>query len=457
MTEPAIEARHLSKKFARSMKRVMAYGLIDILKIAAVPHWFRSEDHISRLQDTEKSVGEGTRSAFGHRLRPQEFWALQDISFSLRRGECVGIIGHNGAGKSTLFKVLSGILAPTCGSVTVRGRLSALIEVGSGFHPMLSGRENIYISGAVLGMSENEIRKKFDDIVAFSGVEEFIDMPIKFYSSGMHVRLGFSVLAHLEPEVMLIDEILAVGDVNFQAKCIERINELRARDMAIALVSHSMHRIESLSDRVFWFDCGKICMEGDPADVLAAYRDFEIRQEDSPYRTEGGRASLAESDYIAVNQAEVVDLSGQACKDLAYGQPFKIRVAFRAKTRIENPMFSLAVESMGARVFEASMFVDGKSPEYIDGPGVLDCLIPEPTLLPRKYHVFLFVRDKDACADLVPITDVVTFNVTGEGLQALAGTGPFARSRLLWGSLVYLNYQWDQSQITQSGESAATL
>ena len=217
--------------------------------------------------------GTNALSRAWRRLRPraEEFWAVRDVNFKIERGEAVGIIGHNGAGKSTILKLLSNITAPTTGEITINGRLSALIEVGSGFHPELTGRENIFLSGSILGMRRREITKKFDSIVDFAGVRQFIDTPVKRYSSGMYVRLGFAIAAHLDPDILLLDEVLAVGDASFQAKCIQRVKELEEAGTTIVFISHDLGAVEKLCQRVILMDKGRISAEGAPRDVIRAY------------------------------------------------------------------------------------------------------------------------------------------------------------------------------------------
>lgn len=204
-------------------------------------------------------------------LREKEFWALDDVSFEVRRGEAFGIVGSNGAGKSTILKLLSGIMKPTRGSITVRGRLSALIEVGAGFHPDLTGRENIYLNGTILGMTKEEIRRKFDDIVDFGGLREFIDTPVKRYSSGMYARLGFSVAAHVEPDLLIVDEVLSVGDYLFQQKCIDRMTSIRKGGTTVLFVSHNLHAVSELCQRSMLLEKGRLLACGPTDDVIRQY------------------------------------------------------------------------------------------------------------------------------------------------------------------------------------------
>ena len=206
-----------------------------------------------------------------HKRNQETLWALRDVSFRVDTGEVVGIIGRNGAGKSTLLKVLSRVTHPTSGTVKVRGRVASLLEVGTGFHEELSGRENIYLNGSILGMTRTEVETKLDAIVAFSGVEKFLETPIKRYSSGMRLRLGFAVAAHLDPDVLIVDEVLAVGDAEFQKKCLGAMQELRGGGRTVLFVSHNMAAVENLCSRGIWIDAGKIRMDGDAKDVIEAY------------------------------------------------------------------------------------------------------------------------------------------------------------------------------------------
>jgi homopolymeric O-antigen transport system ATP-binding protein len=203
---------------------------------------------------------------------PEEFWAVRNVSFEVRRGEALGIIGHNGAGKSTILKLLANITTPSSGEITINGRLAALIEVGSGFHPELSGRENVYLSGSILGMRRAEITRKIESIIDFAGIRQFIDTPVKRYSSGMFVRLGFSIAAHLEPDILLLDEVLAVGDAAFQAKCLERINDLRDAGKTILFISHDLNAVERMCDRVLLLQRGEVIANGPPVEVIEEYK-----------------------------------------------------------------------------------------------------------------------------------------------------------------------------------------
>ncbi|MGB8698274.1 MAG: ABC transporter ATP-binding protein, partial [Thermosynechococcaceae cyanobacterium] len=224
------------------------------------------------LRDDIADFGKGLLKGQWGRSRTEEFWALQDIDLDIYPGEVVGIIGRNGAGKSTLLKILSRVVKPERGEVVLRGRVASLLEVGTGFHPELTGRENIYMSGSVLGMKKNEIKNKFEEIVEFAEVEKFLDIPVKRYSSGMYVRLAFAVAAHLEPEILLVDEVLAVGDANFQKKCLGRMREVSLKNgRTVLFVSHNMTALQSLCDQTILLESGKILRKGDTKEIITQY------------------------------------------------------------------------------------------------------------------------------------------------------------------------------------------
>lgn len=244
-----IKVDGISKKFCKSLKRSLLYGARDI-----------AVNCLGKRVDTSS-------------LRNGEFWSVDSVSFEVKRGECLGLIGPNGAGKSTLLKMLNGIFPPDKGTITVQGRVGALIEIGAGFHPMLTGRENIYIAGAINGLTKKEVDHKFDQIVEFAEIKEFINMPIKFYSSGMYVRLGFAVAAQMRPDVLLIDEVLAVGDVGFRAKCYNYVSDIN-KQAAVIFVSHSMPQISRICDRVIVLNHGKIEYDGDVVSGIETYHSL---------------------------------------------------------------------------------------------------------------------------------------------------------------------------------------
>lgn len=248
MSEPLVSVQSVSKKFCRSLKRSLWYGLQDL-----------GNEVLGR-----RHGGDGE-------LRPDEFWAVKDVGFELKRGECLGLIGHNGAGKTTLLRMLNGLIRPDAGRIEIRGRVGALIALGAGFNPLLSGRENIYVNASVLGLSKRETDAKIDEIIDFAEIDDFIDAPVQSYSSGMQVRLGFAVATALEPDILLLDEVLAVGDANFQSKCFQRVGRLVEKS-AVILVSHYPHHIKKMCDKTLLLERGRVCGVGAPDQVLAAYQ-----------------------------------------------------------------------------------------------------------------------------------------------------------------------------------------
>ena len=272
------------------------------------------------------------------RLRPkhEEFWAVKDVSFQVNRGEALGIIGHNGAGKSTILKLIASITAPSSGEIRINGRLSALIEVGSGFHPELTGRENVFLSGTIMGMRKREIESKLDSIVEFAGVRAFIDTPVKRYSSGMYVRLGFAIAAHLDPEILLLDEVLAVGDAAFQSKCLQRIKELESAGTTIVFISHDLTAVERLCQRVILMRHGQVAHEGPARQVIKAYHqgvDSPLLTSDQLARAEAAREwtdaeTAPGNEVLKLRSARVVTRDGRTTDGIDIREPVGIEVTY---------------------------------------------------------------------------------------------------------------------------------
>jgi lipopolysaccharide transport system ATP-binding protein len=265
--------------------------------------------------------------------RPHEFWALRDVSFEVKRGEALGIIGHNGAGKSTILKLLASITSPSSGEITINGRIAALIEVGSGFHPELTGRENIYLSGSILGMRRAEITQKLESIIEFSGIREFIDTPVKRYSSGMYVRLGFSIAAHLEPDILLLDEVLAVGDAAFQAKCLNRVNELRTSGRTIIFISHDLNAVERMCDRVLLMQRGEIIANGPPVDVIDQYKSSVGHDAGTPFHGVGPVREWTESEapgdeLVRLRSVRICSEDGETVSAVDIRRPFRVEMTY---------------------------------------------------------------------------------------------------------------------------------
>jgi lipopolysaccharide transport system ATP-binding protein len=300
----AIDARGLSKRY-RLGEFQAAYGTLR----ESLVHAGR------RLRGKE------------HRTDVHELWALDDVSFRVDEGEVLGVIGRNGAGKSTLLKVLTRITTPTAGRVEIRGRVGSLLEVGTGFHPELTGRENISLNAAILGMKRREISQKLPDMVEFSGVEEFLDTPVKRYSSGMYVRLAFSVAAHLEPEILLVDEVLAVGDAEFQARCLGRMEDFGATGRTVLFVSHNMQAVSQLCDRVLLMEDGRITMDGPSGDVVAHY--LQTSAGAGSLRTWDDLESAPGDDLVRLRSVRIVDRDGETVDYVDVRDPVGIEIGFR--------------------------------------------------------------------------------------------------------------------------------
>lgn len=266
--------------------------------------------------------------------RSPGMWAVRDVSFEVRQGEALGIVGHNGAGKTTILKLLSGITTPTHGEITIRGRLAALVEVGSGFHPELTGRENVYLHGAMLGMRRSEITRKMESIVEFSGVSKYIDVPVKRYSSGMYVRLGFSIAAHLDPDILLLDEVLAVGDLVFQSKCLERIAELRKSGRTIIFVSHDLAAVYRICDRAVLLNHGEVVMEGAPRAVIDEYQHMAFSNQEAGF---GATSTNREAECVGVSFR-----ASDSEDRVRTGHPMIAGLTYRASASIPDVVFRIS-------------------------------------------------------------------------------------------------------------------
>ena len=315
------------------------------------------------------------------------FWALQDVSFQVNQGEILGIIGHNGAGKSTLLKILSRITEPTRGSAVIRGRVGSLLEVGTGFHWELTGRENIYLNGAILGMRKDEISEKFDEIVSFSELEKFIDMPVKRYSSGMYVRLAFSVAAHLKPDILLLDEVLAVGDLDFQRKCMDYANSLKNASSTILLVSHNMFSIKTMCDRAVCLEDGKICYDGTPAEAIEFY-------ERNSSKIHPLKRADAHKFSVHIMDMSINDEDGNPCYVFDYGQRMRIWLKFTTTKPVNNPNFIIAfIRSDNVNCVNYCTATDDFHIPSICGESTIELITPNLKLVAELYTVHILVRD----------------------------------------------------------------
>lgn len=377
--QPALRLSHVYKKFSRGEYHDSLRDLIPSL--------------VSRFT--------GQRRASGP-LRQREFWALNDISFDVAPGESVAIIGHNGAGKSTMLKHLCGIMRPTSGDIITCGRLAALIEVGAGFHGDLTGRENIYLNGVILGMTRAEIRRKFDDIVQFSGLEEFLGTPVKRYSSGMYARLGFSVAAHIEPDILIVDEVLSVGDMLFQARSLEKMKAIVRGGATVIFVSHNLQAVSDLCDRAILLDRGQLISDGSTDDVVQQY----IR------RVQLGRPDLDK----AACRIDNAEMSGSSGPRVAYktGEDAELTVTYSASKPIDNiAVVVWIVDETGHEIFATSTQRLGMNPISLDSAEKQSCRFRLTLhLAPGTYRVNVALHQYATDSTLDAVTPATTFVIT---------------------------------------------
>jgi ABC-type polysaccharide/polyol phosphate transport system ATPase subunit len=332
----------------------------------------------------------------GRRARYEELWALRDVSLAIPKGSTFGLIGENGSGKSTLLKCMARILRPDAGVIHAEGKISALLELGAGFHPELSGRENVYLNGSILGLSKRQLTERFDEIVAFAGLEHFIDSPVKNYSSGMYVRLGFSVAINVDPDILLIDEILAVGDAEFQRRCSEKFADLKASGKTIIIVTHSLPTIRDLCDEVALLEHGTLRAVGPPNQVCDKYLG-DVFTEDA--EVEAPPVASA----VGIDRVEFLDASGARTDQLRTGAPVTIRLRYAAAAPVHRPVFVVSVRTLdGTEVTRPSTATADLGLDPITSPGFVDLRIERLPVLPGVYDIGASLTDGVAAPDQGP-------------------------------------------------------
>ncbi len=379
--EVLVKVENLSKKFCKDLKTSLWYGMKDLAS------------GLSGNRD-ERS------------LRPKEFWAVKDISFELRRGECLGLIGHNGAGKSTLLKILNGLINPDAGKITIKGRVGALIELGAGFNPILTGRENIYNNGAILGFTKKEINEKIEEIIDFAEIREFIDMPVQNYSSGMKVRLGFAVAAQMEPDVLIIDEVLAVGDLGFVLKCFKTIDTILP-NTAIVFVSHNMPMVSRICNQIILMDKGKAKFQGD--DVGKAIDQYYTRFADNESNVIFDDGSISLENIGLCNSIE----SSGSVAQIQWGDDFELFFRFKLLKSLEIPRFTVIVfdkEQRPVAVFESNsinntVLTDENKIEF-------RMLHKQIQLSKGVYSLNINVNDRDTRAPILRMNSILSFQIS---------------------------------------------
>ncbi|GGM01525.1 ABC transporter ATP-binding protein [Nakamurella endophytica] len=358
-------------------------------------------EHVSKSFRVYAERNQTLKSAVLRRRRSsyQDFWALRDVSLEIPEGTSFGLMGHNGSGKSTLLKCIARILQPNEGSIRTRGRLAAMLELGSGFHPELTGRDNVYLNGSILGMSRQEIDAKFDAIAEFAGVGDFIDQPVKNYSSGMYVRLGFSVAIHVEPDILLVDEILAVGDMQFQQRCAEKFAEFKDQGRTVVVVSHGLADLRTFCDTAAWLDHGRVVEVGPAARIVDQY--IEAGHQAREVASGGTRHGSGEIEVERIellgpgDGAGATDGAATDTRQFRTGEPVTIRLHYKVSTPVRRPVFGVSIHSIeGIHLWSHHTLDAGYLPEWLDGSGSLDVRIPALPLQPGSFDVNTSVVDE---------------------------------------------------------------
>ncbi|ODS40525.1 MAG: hypothetical protein A7315_02500 [Candidatus Altiarchaeales archaeon WOR_SM1_79] len=395
----AIKVEHVSKKYCKNLKRSMIYGMMDI--------------------------GRNTLGMSSHsdKLRKDEFWAVDDVSFEVKKGEILGIIGLNGSGKTTLLKMLNGIFWPDKGNISISGKTGALIALGAGFHPLLTGQENIYVNGAILGLTKNEIEEKIDDIIEFADVGEFIDSPVKFYSSGMFVKLGFSIAINIEPEILLVDEVLSVGDISFQNKSLRRMADLREKTNAGVFVSHNLLHISTICNNTILLDKGKIIFSGPTDEAIKWYTQYSREVEFNALKREKSRLKQnfygrKSSGVVSMSDSGLLDAKGNPTDRVLQGEDIRLFFDFEVDKTIKSPFFSISILDAKNTICIWNMNDEDKvefSP--INGRYRLILAYKKPNLVPGIYKFNFALRDKVTCETHERIGELKPFVVDGEKRQ----------------------------------------
>lgn len=385
-SDTIIKVENLGKKYiiGHQAKSGRYVALRDVIMQSARNVWNKTKDLV-----TGRPVIQGDTL--------EEIWALKDVSFEVHKGEAVGIIGRNGAGKSTLLKVLSRITEPSAGKVTIKGRVASLLEVGTGFHPELTGRENVYLNGAILGMTRAEIKRKFDEIVAFAEVEQYLDTPVKRYSSGMNLRLAFAVAAHLEPEILVIDEVLAVGDAEFQKKCLGKMGDVSYAGRTVLFVSHNMKAIERLCKRCIVIDHGKIAFDGETGKAI----DYYLKNKGTNCQIEWPQSRVAPGDdVVRLCSLRAIGEDDVACSQFDISEPIVLEIEFRV---LKAAPISIILHFVGASdnhiMTSMDNYVRGgwnKQSPYLPGTYKSSCYIPGDLFNDGRIHISLYIYSPPA-------------------------------------------------------------
>jgi len=408
MSEVLVDVQNVSKKFCRSLKRSLWYGVQDI---------------------AGDLLGRG--SAGGGILRNGEFRAVNDVSFQLQRGECLGLLGPNGAGKSTLLKMLNGLVKPDFGSITMRGRIGALIELGAGFHPVLTGRENIYVNGAILGLTKRDVSRCLDEIVDFAEIGDAIDAPVRTYSSGMRVRLGFAVATHLRPDVMLVDEVLAVGDLAFRMKCYAHMLRLLDQGTSFILVSHAMNDISRIATQAMVMADNGLVFLGETPKAIGIYEELMARQT-------AATEEASPADVAGIESAFTVDEAGEPKQEFETGEDILLQVRLKTRHAVVGARLVVALVSASGGVVSSVSTPVSNYRFDLNPPGIMLRLrIPHNPLLVGSYYFNVSLYGADVADFYHRVINVGAFRITGPATNAF-GNG--------WAGLIRLPHEWQSDQ-----------
>jgi lipopolysaccharide transport system ATP-binding protein len=400
MNEPLVKVENLSKKFCRNLKRSLWYGIKDIgAELTAC---------------SKKKV----------KLRKEEFWALDDVGFEIRKGELVGLIGANGAGKTTILKLLTGLIKPDKGVITIRGKIQALIALGAGFNPILTGRENIYINGAILGFSKKEIDVLIDEITDFAEIGEFIDMPVQSYSSGMHVRLGFAVAVNLKPDILIVDEVLAVGDASFRRKARNKMMELLHSGISVLFVSHNMATVNAITSRCIYIKKGKIVAVGPSEEVTSLYLRDSISKSQKKQDVEDNNymdsAYLSLPDVLVLKKVRLTDASGKETAEFHTHENIRLTFEMEFKETLKNVAFAFGIRtSIDDVVVGGSRIIPGN--DAYKGSVTVTCEIVRNTLREGVYNMAFYVAGADG-GSLFKSNNVKTMTILAD-MGTIEGSG----------------------------------
>lgn len=366
-------------------------------------------DNVSKQFRLQKDRAHSIKELFTRRNRSDDvndFWALRNVSLEIPSGSMYALVGHNGSGKSTLLRCIAGIYRPTSGSVQVDGRISTLLELGAGFHPDLTGRENVYMNATILGMSRSQVDEVYDEIVDFAGVREFIDSPVKIYSSGMYIRLGFSVAVHVDPEILIVDEVIAVGDAEFQRKCYDHLYTLRKKGVTIVVVTHGLSTVESMCDGAAWLDHGQLQLTGSGPEVAAAYMERVNsleRQERDELQAKAGRDAeaagasqdAARVEDVRIDRVEFVTSDGTITPFGVHRDPLTIRIWYDAVRPVTSPVVGIALHSTSdVHLTGTNTKMDGVATGTFHGKGHIDFTVESLQLTPGEYELTVAISDE---------------------------------------------------------------